>query len=118
MYDNAIIAVTTLKARSFPPSQPQKRQDAGATTITPTAVPAYATYCSSAAAYYSACSCAGATPVTTTLETPTYTDTATIVTTTSEVCGAKRLVRKGLEAMGYEVDEHFDAIYYTGIRLI
>ena len=112
------MAVTDLTPRVFPPSQPEKRQNAGATTITPTAVPAYATYCSSASAYYSACSCAGATPVTTTLATPTYTDTETVVTTTSSVCPYKRMVRRGLEAMGYEVDEHYDAIYYTGIRLI
>ena len=104
---------TGITPRSFPPSQPQKREEVGATTITPTVVPTYATYCSSASAYYSACSCAGVTPVTTTLPTPTET-----VYTTTSVCVAKRAIRRGLEALGYEVDEHFDAVYYPGIRFL
>ncbi|KAK2035946.1 hypothetical protein LZ31DRAFT_485178, partial [Colletotrichum somersetense] len=45
----------------------------GAVTVTPSSVPMYATYCPDAANYFSACSCAGITPVTTTAPTPTVT---------------------------------------------
>ncbi|KAH7001453.1 hypothetical protein EDB80DRAFT_92748 [Ilyonectria destructans] len=85
---------------------------ATATTITPTMVPSYATYCASAAAYYSACSRAGITAVTTTLETPTST-----VTTTSDDCPMRRMVKRSGEAMGYEFEDGWDRNIMPGIRI-
>ncbi|TPX16978.1 uncharacterized protein E0L32_003540 [Thyridium curvatum] len=97
--------------RAAPP--PQKRQDAGATTIEPTEVPTYATYCKSASAYYSACSCAGVTAVTTTLPTPTsYTSTTTV-----SICPAKRAVKRAAGVFGYEMAEDFDHVQWDGIKL-
>jgi hypothetical protein len=46
------------------------------------AKPTYATYCAGDAAYSSACLCAGVTPATTTLPTPTVTATSTEVVAT------------------------------------
>ncbi|SPJ75735.1 uncharacterized protein FTOL_05466 [Fusarium torulosum] len=48
-----------------------------ATTILPTATPAYATYCDSPTAYYDACSSLGITAFTTTIPEPTATETIT-----------------------------------------
>ncbi|KAM0273215.1 hypothetical protein ACHAQH_008406 [Verticillium albo-atrum] len=105
---------TSLKrAVTIPTAEVAKRQEVGAATITPTAIPTYATYCSSASAYYSACSCAGITAVTTTLPTPTST-----VYSTVSVCAAMNLARRALEGLGYEVEPDFDAIKYPGYRLI
>ncbi|RNJ59160.1 hypothetical protein D7B24_003253 [Verticillium nonalfalfae] len=101
------------RAVTLPTVDVAKRQDVGAATITPTAVPTYATYCSSASAYYSACSCAGITAVTTTLPTPTATAYNTV-----SVCVAMNLARRALEGFGYEVEPDFDAIKYPGFRLI
>ncbi|CZR56072.1 uncharacterized protein PAC_05960 [Phialocephala subalpina] len=50
-------------------------------TVSPSSVPAYATYCSASARYASACSCLGITKTTTTLATPTVTETTTATTT-------------------------------------
>ncbi|KAI1071595.1 hypothetical protein NW752_001168 [Fusarium irregulare] len=46
-----------------------------ATTILPTSVPPYATYCNGPAAYYEACSAFGVTAFTTTIPEPTTTET-------------------------------------------
>lgn len=83
-----------------------------ATTIQPTMVPPYATYCESAAAYFSACSRAGVTPVITTLETPTST-----VTVTTDDCYGRRMVRRGGEALGYEFEPGWDGYNMPGIEL-
>ncbi|KAF5009168.1 hypothetical protein FDECE_4612 [Fusarium decemcellulare] len=83
-----------------------------ATTIYPTVVPAYATYCDSPEAYYSACSQAGITPSTTTLPTPT---TTKVVTTPA--CPMRRMVKRGGEAMGYEFEDGWDAYNMPGYRL-
>lgn len=47
-------------------------------TFVPSALPAYATHCSGAPAYASACSCFGITGTVTTAPTPTVTVTSTI----------------------------------------
>jgi hypothetical protein len=83
-----------------------------ATTIQPTEVPAYATYCDSPEAYYAACSEAGITAFTTTLPTPT-----TSTSTTVSDCPAKRLVRRAGEHMGYEFEENWDAHIMPGYKL-
>ncbi|CRK10498.1 hypothetical protein HYQ45_010782 [Verticillium longisporum] len=101
------------RAVTLPTAEVAKRQDVGAATITPTSVPTYATYCSSASAYYSACSCACITAVTITLPTPTATTYSTV-----SVCAAMNLARRALEGFGYEVEPDFDAIKYPGFRLI
>jgi hypothetical protein len=54
------------------------------TTVTPTAIPAYASLCSGAVRYSSACSCIGVTPSITTLSTPSTTVTATSTATVVE----------------------------------
>jgi len=60
---------------------------AGCQTITPTYIPAYATYCeNSASRYSSACSCWGITPYTTTVPQATKTETTTVYET---VCPTK-----------------------------
>ncbi|KAF7549365.1 hypothetical protein G7Z17_g6442 [Cylindrodendrum hubeiense] len=83
-----------------------------ATTISPTIVPPYATYCPTAAAYYSACSRAGVTPFTTTLETPTST-----VTVNTDDCYMRRMVKRGGESLGYEFEEGWDGYNMPGIKL-
>ncbi|KAF4341214.1 hypothetical protein FBEOM_4872 [Fusarium beomiforme] len=84
-----------------------------ATTIQPTDVPAYATYCDSPEAYYAACSDAGITGFTTTLiATPTSTSTTTV-----SDCPAKRLVRRAGEHMGYEFEDNWDAHIMPGYKL-
>ncbi|KAF8856003.1 hypothetical protein BDZ45DRAFT_804502 [Acephala macrosclerotiorum] len=50
-------------------------------TMSPSAIPTYATYCSASARYASACSCLGITKTTTTLATPTVTSTTSATTT-------------------------------------
>ncbi|KAF5643073.1 hypothetical protein F52700_2788 [Fusarium sp. NRRL 52700] len=61
------------------PSNPIVRRAEGeaATTIFPTDVPAYATYCDSPSAYYEACSQFGVTAFTTTIPEPTTIETVT-----------------------------------------
>ncbi|KAF4947801.1 hypothetical protein FGADI_10134 [Fusarium gaditjirri] len=83
-----------------------------ATTIQPTEVPAYATYCDSPEAYYAACSEAGITAFTTTLPT-----TTTSTSTTVSDCPAKRLVRRAGEHMGYEFEDNWDAHIMPGYKL-
>jgi hypothetical protein len=80
----------------MPVSPVTKRQaPATAVTVSPTSVPAYATYCANPSAYYSACSCAGVTGTTTTAPTPTFTSTVTATVT----CALERKVRRGLEGV-------------------
>jgi len=64
-------ATTAPAKRDFPLVQRQA-------TDVPTAIPTYASACSSAAAYESACSCFGVTGSVTTAPTPTVTVTTTI----------------------------------------
>ncbi|SPJ72208.1 uncharacterized protein FTOL_01936 [Fusarium torulosum] len=83
-----------------------------ATTIQPTEVPTYATYCDSPSDYYEACSEAGITAFTTTLPTPTSTDETTITD-----CPGRRLVRRAGEAVGYKYEDNWDAYNMPGYRL-
>ncbi|KAI7764543.1 hypothetical protein ACKAV7_012106 [Fusarium commune] len=83
-----------------------------ATTIQPTEVPVYATYCDSPEEYYAACSQAGITAFTTTLPT-----TTTSTSTTVSDCPAKRLVRRAGEHMGYEFEDNWDAHIMPGYKL-
>ncbi|KAH7233026.1 hypothetical protein BKA59DRAFT_534840 [Fusarium tricinctum] len=83
-----------------------------ATTIQPTEVPTYATYCDSPSDYYEACSEAGITAFTTTLPTPTSTDKTTVTD-----CPGRRLVRRAGEAVGYKYEENWDAYNMPGYRL-
>ncbi|KAK3942501.1 hypothetical protein QBC46DRAFT_379763 [Diplogelasinospora grovesii] len=85
---------TTSTVLEIPSSVKKRQDDAGtAVTVTPTAVPTYATYCANPPAYYSACSCAGATPTTTFAPTPTVTATETV----TETCALKRSVKRSWE---------------------
>ncbi|PMD18535.1 hypothetical protein NA56DRAFT_706447 [Hyaloscypha hepaticicola] len=86
---SSVLEVMTIKAR-------QADEPGSAVTVTPTAVPTYATYCSNPLAYYSACSCAGATPITTTMPTPTV----TVTEQASITCALKRKVKRGLQVVG------------------
>jgi len=61
----------------------KKRGTIGAVTVSPTAVPAYASACSGTARYSSACSCAGVTASYTTVATPTTTITVTAAPSTT-----------------------------------
>ncbi|PMD32576.1 hypothetical protein L207DRAFT_609174 [Hyaloscypha variabilis F] len=89
---------TTTTTTSVPDLPTLKKRTAtitpasSAVTVSPTSVPSYATYCSSASAYYSACSCAGITGTTTTAPTPTYTSTVTATIT----CAAERKIKRGI----------------------
>ncbi|KAH6876515.1 hypothetical protein B0T10DRAFT_465097 [Thelonectria olida] len=86
---------------------------AAVTTIWPTDVPNYATYCDSPSAYYRACSRAGVTPATTTtLATPTKT-----ITTNYDACPVRRVVKRAGEHMGCEYDEGWDSYNMPGIKL-
>ncbi|KAF4420509.1 hypothetical protein FACUT_11163 [Fusarium acutatum] len=55
----------------------RRAEGEAATTILPTDIPAYATYCDSPSAYYEACSQFGITAFTTTIPEPTTTETIT-----------------------------------------
>ncbi|KAF5698154.1 hypothetical protein FGLOB1_12254 [Fusarium globosum] len=55
----------------------RRAEGEAATTIFPTGIPAYATYCDSPSAYYEACSELGITASTTTIPEPTTTETIT-----------------------------------------
>ncbi|CAJ0543737.1 Ff.00g039010.m01.CDS01 [Fusarium sp. VM40] len=83
-----------------------------ATTIQPTEVPTYATYCDSPSDYYEACSEAGITGFTTTLPTPTSTDETTVTD-----CPMRRMAKRAGEAVGYKYEENWDAYNMPGYRL-
>lgn len=83
------------------------------TTIFPTEVPSYATYCDSPEEYYEACSEAGVTAFTTTLPEPETTTT----TSTSDGCAPLSLGKRGLEYLGYTVSEDWDRAIFTGVVL-
>ncbi|KAK6220773.1 hypothetical protein LQW54_001965 [Pestalotiopsis sp. IQ-011] len=82
------------------------------TTVLPTYKPEYATYCSDADAYYSACSEAGVTASTTTLVATTTTET-----NTEPSCVVRRMVMAGGEAMGYEFEPGWDRHVFAGVAL-
>ncbi|RKL32875.1 hypothetical protein BFJ72_g10375 [Fusarium proliferatum] len=88
-----------------------RRQDPEATTIFPSETPAYATYCDSAEEYYDACSRADVTAMTTTLTTPTETETSE-----EPACRAASLVKRAGEGLGYQFEDDWDAIRMPGWR--
>ncbi|KAG9498208.1 hypothetical protein J7337_011103 [Fusarium musae] len=88
-----------------------RRQDPDATTIFPTETPAYATYCNSAEDYYDACSSAGVTAMTTTLPTPTESETDE-----EPACRAASLVKRAGEGLGYQFEDDWDVIRMPGWR--
>ncbi|RBQ71692.1 hypothetical protein FVER14953_13439 [Fusarium verticillioides] len=88
-----------------------RRQDPDATTIFPTETPAYATYCDSAEDYYDACSSAGVTAMTTTLPTPTESETDE-----EPACRAASLVKRAGEGLGYQFEDDWDVIRMPGWR--
>ncbi|KAF5694765.1 hypothetical protein FDENT_893 [Fusarium denticulatum] len=88
-----------------------RRQDPDATTIFPSETPAYATYCDSAEEYYDACSSAGVTAVTTTLPTPTESETEE-----EPACRAASLVKRAGEGLGYQFEDDWDVIRMPGWR--
>ncbi|PNP85436.1 hypothetical protein FNYG_01265 [Fusarium nygamai] len=88
-----------------------RRQDPDATTIFPTETPAYATYCDSAEEYYDACSSAGVTAVTTTLPTPTESETDE-----EPACRAASMVKRAGEGLGYQFEDDWDVIRMPGWR--
>ncbi|KLP10420.1 uncharacterized protein Y057_2023 [Fusarium fujikuroi] len=90
---------------AHPPSRSE------ATTIFPTETPAYATYCDSAEGYYDACSRAGVTAITTTLTTPTETETSE-----EGACRAASLVKRAGEGLGYQFEDDWDVIRMPGWR--
>ncbi|KLO78958.1 uncharacterized protein LW93_4281 [Fusarium fujikuroi] len=90
---------------AHPPSRSE------ATAIFPTETPAYATYCDSAEGYYDACSRAGVTAITTTLTTPTETETSEEGT-----CRAASLVKRAGEGLGYQFGDDWDVIRMPGWR--
>ncbi|KAH8777975.1 hypothetical protein BGZ57DRAFT_854011 [Hyaloscypha finlandica] len=87
---------TTSSVLDMPLTVVKRDAPASAVTVSPTVVPTYAKYCSSASAYYSACSCAGVTGVTTFAPTPTV----TVTETTTVTCALERKVKRGLEVAG------------------
>ncbi|EWG55440.1 hypothetical protein FVEG_13439 [Fusarium verticillioides 7600] len=88
-----------------------RRQDPDATTIFPTETPAYATYCDSVEDYYDACSSAGVTAMTTTLPTPTESETDE-----EPECRAASLVKRAGEGLGYQFEDDWDVIRMPGWR--
>ncbi|KAJ4246354.1 hypothetical protein NW762_013705 [Fusarium torreyae] len=91
----------------------RRADDPTDTTIFPTSVPPYATYCDSPSDYYEACSEAGITAVTTTLPKPDTTTT----TSTSDVCAPKSKFKRAVEYLGYTMSEDWDRAIFTGIAL-
>ncbi|KAJ4006117.1 hypothetical protein NW752_001367 [Fusarium irregulare] len=91
----------------------KRADDPTDTTIFPTEIPSYATYCESPEEYYEACSEAGVTAFTTTLPEP---DTET-TTSTSDGCGPKSLASRGLKYLGYTLSEDWDRAIFTGVAL-
>ena len=78
-------------------------------TATPSAIPSYASACSGAAGYSSACSCVGATHTTTTVAAPTTTTTVSSTTTITECADPEptfflKLARSGLVLNGVKLD--------------
>ncbi|KAL2060732.1 hypothetical protein VTL71DRAFT_9373 [Oculimacula yallundae] len=71
------IATVTITVPPMLPRGLEARQQ----TISPSQVPAYATFCTGSSAYSSACSCNGITKTTLTVATPTVTEYATATTT-------------------------------------
>jgi len=70
--ETVTVSDATVTARAILPRQE---------TISPTSIPAYATYCPNSIQYASACSCVGVTASTTTLSTPTVTISTTVTST-------------------------------------
>ncbi|KAK1772825.1 hypothetical protein QBC33DRAFT_30942 [Phialemonium atrogriseum] len=74
-------AAATITVTVYDDDAPSSKRDliaARQATVTPTAIPQYATACSEAPRYASACSCFGVTGSVTTAPTPTVTVTSTI----------------------------------------
>lgn len=72
---------STITVTVYDDDAPSSKRDliaARQATVTPTAIPQYATACSEAPRYASACSCFGVTGSVTTAPTPTVTVTSTI----------------------------------------
>jgi hypothetical protein len=76
-----VTMTVTVEASDTPSSAAKRGLEIRQTTVIPQSLPTYATACSSAAEYASACSCWGITPTVSTASTPTVT-----VTSTVEVC--------------------------------
>ncbi|KAM0547533.1 hypothetical protein ACHAPJ_010277 [Fusarium lateritium] len=91
----------------------RRADDPTDTTIFPTSVPPYATYCDSPSDYFEACSEAGVTAVTTTLPEPDTTTT----TSTSDICAPKSKFKRAVEYLGYTMSEDWDRAIFTGIAL-
>ncbi|KAF4943989.1 hypothetical protein FSARC_14795 [Fusarium sarcochroum] len=82
----------------------RRADDPTDTTIFPTSVPPYATYCDSPSEYYEACSEAGVTAFTTTLPEPETTTT----TSTKDICAPKSKFKRAVEYLGYTMSEDWD----------
>ncbi|KAH6949458.1 hypothetical protein HG530_014515 [Fusarium avenaceum] len=95
------------------PKITKRADDPTDTTIFPTEVPSYATYCDSPSEYYEACSEAGVTAFTTTLPEPD----ATTTTSTSNGCGPLSKMKRGIEYLGYTLSEDWDRAIFTGVVL-
>ncbi|RGP63995.1 hypothetical protein FSPOR_8323 [Fusarium sporotrichioides] len=95
------------------PKITKRADDPTDTTIFPTIVPSYATYCDSPSEYYEACSEAGVTAFTTTLPEPDTTTT----TSTSNGCGPLSKFKRGVEYLGYTLSEDWDRAIFTGVVL-
>lgn len=116
LYSTTTTFSGTLQIR-IPTGRVMRRQSSSETstetTVLPTYVPDYATYCSDADAYYSACSEAGVTASTTTLDATTTTET-----NTEPSCVMRRAVMAGGEALGYEFEPGWDRHVFEGVALI
>ncbi|KAM0350959.1 hypothetical protein ACHAPU_002737 [Fusarium lateritium] len=86
--------------------------DETATTIQPTEVPTYASYCDSPSEYYEACFEAGITGFTTTLPTPTTSTSSTMTD-----CPMRKMVKRAGEAAGYKYEENWEAYNMPGYKL-
>ena len=95
------------------PKITKRADDPTDTTIFPTEVPPYATYCDSPSEYYEACSEAGVSAFTTTLSEPD----ASTTTQTSIGCRQLSNMKRGLEYLGYTVSEDWDRAIFTGVVL-
>ncbi|KAL6922705.1 hypothetical protein FSHL1_006668 [Fusarium sambucinum] len=95
------------------PKITRRADDPTDTTIFPTEIPSYATYCDSPSEYYEACSEAGVTAFTTTLPEPDTTTT----TSTSNGCGPLSKMKRGIEYLGYTLSEDWDRAIFTGVVL-
>ncbi|KAM0342495.1 hypothetical protein ACHAPU_009468 [Fusarium lateritium] len=95
------------------PKITKRADDPTDTTIFPTEVPSYATYCDFPSEYYEACSEAGVTAFTTTLPEPD----ATTTTSTSNGCGPLSKMKRGIEYLGYTLSEDWDRAIFTGVVL-